>query len=36
MATAAQQREEAAKRLDRIEEKIDKMSEATMLLLSVL
>tara|TARA_B100000131_G_scaffold264477_1_gene261747 strand:- start:3827 stop:4126 length:300 start_codon:yes stop_codon:yes gene_type:complete len=28
MATAAQQREEAAKRLDRIEEKIDKMSEA--------
>ena len=28
MATAAQQREEAAARLDRIESKIDKMSDA--------
>jgi len=28
MATAQQQREEQAKRLDRIEEKIDRMSEA--------
>ena len=28
MATAQQQREEQSKRLDRIEEKIDKMSEA--------